>query len=144
MFTVTDQDPFFEFSKARWRSRRKGLVNRLRSENLTLREMAQTLNNKRVVQQHDGGIHDIDISKIVGSIGRAQDFDRDFMPANDHVLHRWVNIDRIYHDGVGLPAIEVFKLGDEYFVEDGHHRVSVAKFHGQKYIDAHVIEIKVA
>ena len=46
------------------------------------------------------------------------------------------------NEGKGLPAVELLKVGDDYFVEDGHHRVSVAYALEQAYIDAHVIEIE--
>lgn len=41
----------------------------------------------------------------------------------------------------GLPAIEVYKVGDVYYVKDGHHRVSVAHAIRQTYIDAHITEV---
>ena len=43
-------------------------------------------------------------------------------------------------EGIGLPAIVLYKVGEVYFVVDGHHRVSVARKQGQVFIDADVRE----
>ena len=39
-----------------------------------------------------------------------------------------------------LPPVSLYKVGGFYFVLDGHHRVSVARFHGVEWIDAYVTE----
>jgi hypothetical protein len=86
------------------------------------------------------GIQTIPLNKVVGSVDRFNDFDREFLPRNNRTMARWQRIDRAWHDGVRLPPIEVIKVGDIYFVKDGNHRVSVARQHGQEYIEAEVIE----
>jgi hypothetical protein len=55
---------------------------------------------------------------------------------------RWSRVDRAYHQGVELPAVSLYKIGDSYFVRDGNHRVSVAKYHKAVAIDAEVVEIR--
>ena len=40
-----------------------------------------------------------------------------------------------------MPPVSLFKVGDLYFVRDGHHRVSVAKSQGRDDIDAYVTEV---
>ncbi len=37
----------------------------------------------------------------------------------------------------------LYKLGNAYFVLDGNHRVSVARFHGVEWLDAEVTEFRV-
>lgn len=91
--------------------------------------------------RHDAGIQLVRISQIVGSAGRAHDFDRAFLPLRSDTMQRWLNIDRAYYEGLSLPPVELVKVGDVYFVADGHHRVSVAKFWKQEFIEAHVVEI---
>ncbi|MDZ4159036.1 MAG: DUF4032 domain-containing protein, partial [Anaerolineaceae bacterium] len=54
---------------------------------------------------------------------------------------RWMNIDRAHLANIILPPIEVYKIGEAYFVKDGNHRVSVAREREQVFIDAEVIEI---
>jgi hypothetical protein len=91
--------------------------------------------------QYDVGIHQIPLDKVIGSVGRYNDFDRAFLPTQRHTRSRWVNVDIANLKDIVLPPIEVYKVGDVYFVKDGNHRVSVAREKGQKFIDANVIEI---
>lgn len=86
------------------------------------------------------GVQTIPLNKIVGSVNRFEDFDRGFLPRNSRTRSRWQRIDRAWHRGIALPAIEVIQIGDIYFVKDGNHRVSVARQHGQEYIEAEVTE----
>jgi hypothetical protein len=92
--------------------------------------------------QHYIGLHQIPIDNIIGSVGRYHDFDRAFLPRRHEIAPRWMNIDRAYLQDVDLPAIEVYKIGDTYFVKDGNHRVSVARDRGQAFIDANITEIE--
>ncbi len=92
-------------------------------------------NSQRVYR----GIQEIPIRQISGSVGRLTDFDRQFRPLQKHLRERWVNVFLLQERGASLP-IEVFKAGDQYFVKDGHHRVSVARFTGAEYITAEVWE----
>jgi hypothetical protein len=62
------------------------------------------------------------------------------MPARASMGERWKRIDRVFHRGEELSAVSLYKVGDLYFVLDGHHRVSVARYHGVEWIDAHVTE----
>ena len=91
--------------------------------------------------QHDLGMKQIELDKIVGSVGRYHDFDRAFLPRYNFLRDRWVSIARAQLQDINLPPIEVYKLGEAYFVRDGNHRVSVARERGQAFIDADVIEI---
>ncbi len=86
------------------------------------------------------GVRAVEIAKIVGSVDRYRDFDRAFLPKQQHTKERWKNIDRAYYEGVHLPAVQLYKVDDIYFVSDGNHRVSVAKEQGLEFIDAEVIE----
>jgi uncharacterized ParB-like nuclease family protein len=90
-----------------------------------------------------GGTQAIPISQIVGSVDRYRDFDHFFLPRLQHTMDRWIGIRRAGLEGKELPPIQVYKVGDIYFVKDGHHRVSVARQAGQKYIDAEIIELTV-
>jgi hypothetical protein len=83
----------------------------------------------------------VEVEKIVGSVGWWSDFDPSFLPARASVGERWKRIDRPFHRGEDLPPVELYKIADAYFVLDGHHRVSVARYHGAQWIDARVIEV---
>ena len=84
----------------------------------------------------------VELEKVIGSVGRYKDFDGSFLPNKKWMGERWRRIDRAYHQGVELPAVSLYKIGDAYFVRDGNHRVSVAKYHGGAAIDAEVVEIR--
>lgn len=86
------------------------------------------------------GLQTVPISQIVGSMDRYSDFDRAFLPRGKFTKSRWTNIDRAYYQDVHLPPIQLYKVGDIYFVKDGNHRVSVARERGGEFIDAEVIE----
>jgi hypothetical protein len=91
--------------------------------------------------QHDIGMRQVELDKVVGSVGRYQDFDRAFLPRYPFLRSRWVSIDSAQLQDIDLPPIDVYKIGDVYFVRDGNHRVSVARQRGQAFIDANVVEI---
>lgn len=86
------------------------------------------------------GLQTVPIAQIVGSMDRFEDFDRTFLPRKKNTRGRWTNIDRAYYEDVRLPPIQLYKVGDIYFVKDGNHRVSVARERGVEFIDAEVIE----
>ena len=88
------------------------------------------------------GLREVPVSKIVGSVGRHRDFDRDFLPSKPDLATRWRRIDEIMHREEELPPVSLYKIGDAYFVKDGNHRVSVARQQGVEMIDAEVIELR--
>jgi hypothetical protein len=89
------------------------------------------------------GLKQIPLDQIVGSMGRYHEFDRAFMPLQTRTRGRWVSIDKAHYEQIPLAPVELFKMGDIYFVKDGNHRVSVARERGQDEIDAYVTEIVV-
>jgi hypothetical protein len=90
------------------------------------------------------GMRTVPVAQIGGSVGRCSEFDRDFVPTRARVEERWKRIDRAFHRGEELPAVNLYKVGSFYFILDGHHRVSVARYHGVEWIDAYVTEFGAA
>jgi hypothetical protein len=88
------------------------------------------------------GLREVPVSKIVGSVGRHRDFDRAFLPSKPDLGTRWRRIDEIMNRAEELPPVSLYKIGDAYFVQDGNHRVSVARQRGVEMIDAEVIELR--
>ena len=82
------------------------------------------------------------MDKIVGSVGRSGQFDSGFMPVKRSLEGRWKNVDRAFHGGIELQPVVLNKIGDYYYVLDGNHRVSVARYHGVEMIDAEVTEFR--
>lgn len=93
--------------------------------------------------QHYAGMREIPLDAIIGSVSRYNDFDRVFLPRQTHTRDRWENVDSAHLQDIILPPIEVYQIGDAYFVKDGNHRVSVARLKGQAFIDAYVIRLDV-
>jgi hypothetical protein len=80
------------------------------------------------------------LERIIGSVDRADEFDHDFNPLSRSTRARWERVNQAFLHDVILPPVVLQKVGDDYFVRDGHHRVSVARYHGAAYIDAEVSE----
>ncbi len=126
-------------AKALWRR----WINWLTRKPNDLLPFSTVMQRITITGERSLGVQTVPLNHIVGSVGRAQDFDREFLPRNSRVEHRWLDIDRLYHVGVTLPPVELYKVGDVYFVVDGNHRISVARAQGQEFIDARVTEIDV-
>jgi hypothetical protein len=85
----------------------------------------------------------VEVSRIVGSVGKHEQFDQNFMPLSKASAQKWKRIDRAFRLGQEeLPPVSLLQLVGAYFVSDGNHRVSVARFHGAEWIDAEVTESK--
>ena len=125
-------------SLRRWRNRLRR--DRARERLLSVDEAKHALTGWS--QSCQPGILTVEVEKITGSVGRCRDFDASFLPLRTSMVDRWGRVDRAYHRGVELPAVSLYKVGDAYFVRDGNHRVSVAKYHGVVAIDAEVVEIR--
>ena len=94
------------------------------------------------VEQVYLGLREVPVEKIVGSVGRHRDFDRAFLPSKGDLGTRWKKIDQMVNRAEELPPVSLYKLGDAYFVQDGNHRVSVARIQGVEMIDAEVTELR--
>jgi hypothetical protein len=86
------------------------------------------------------GRRTVEVSRIVGSVGKHEQFDQNFMPLSKASPERWKRIDRAFRVGQELPPVSLLEIDEEYFVDDGNNRVSVARFHRVEWIDAEVIE----
>jgi hypothetical protein len=86
------------------------------------------------------GVKTIRVNQIAGSLNRYHEFDRAFLPKEDQLASRWQKVDRAFYQDINLPPIVLYKVGEVYFVVDGHHRVSVAREKGQEFIDAEIRE----
>jgi hypothetical protein len=88
------------------------------------------------------GLKTIRLDAIVGTVDATRDFDRRFRPTSGRSRERWERLALAQRRGEPMPPIDVYKVGDLYFVRDGHHRVSIALALGQTTIDAYVTEVK--
>jgi hypothetical protein len=133
-----------DFGRARRRRALARLAARLRREPddidlmLPFEEVVAALGR---VGQRPLGLELIAVDSIVGSVNRPGDFDRAFRPTNARVRERWERIAAAIRRGESMPPIDVYRIGDLHFVQDGHHRVSVARAHGMRTIEARVTEV---
>jgi hypothetical protein len=104
---------------------------------LPFREVERRLG---LVSQAYAGAQTIPVERIVGSLDRTVDFDRDFRPRAPGLGARLEALRRQYPDG-DFPAINVYEVGGAYFVVDGHHRVALSRQLGRRFIDADVIRL---
>ncbi|NWG35932.1 MAG: transcriptional regulator [Chloroflexi bacterium] len=86
------------------------------------------------------GVQTVRVDQIAGSLNRYHEFDRVFLPVSETLADRWQSVNRAFYQDISLPPVVLYKVGDVYFVVDGHHRVSVAREKGQEFIEAEVRE----
>jgi hypothetical protein len=130
-----------EFARARRRAALQQALAAITGKSLKLLPYDEVREQLKFLGSTYRGSREIPLDAIVGSVGRYQDFTRTFLPTNPQDAERWANV-RMYMSGGNAPAIDVYQIGDAYFVIDGNHRVSVAREMKQVYITAHVTEIK--
>lgn len=133
-----------DFSRARRRAflRRIGAFLRNDPASNKLLSFEEVKSALGAVEQVYLGMRTVEVAKIVGSVGRHRDFDRAFLPSKAELGERWKKIDRLMQKSEELPPVSLYKIGDAYFVNDGNHRVSVARQQGVEMIDAEVIELR--
>jgi hypothetical protein len=93
------------------------------------------------VSERRVGLRVVPLDSIVGTVDRGRDFDRTFRPTSGRVRSRWEHIAAAMRRGEALPPIDLVRIGEIYFVRDGHHRVSVARALGRTDIDGYVTDV---
>ena len=130
-----------EFHRARMRGALAAVSARLNGKSIALLSFNDVAAKLKITGQATRGIETIPLHAIVGSVGRYNDFTRTFLPRNTADAERWASV-RLAGPVANLPPIDVYKIGEVYFVLDGNHRVSIAMQHHLAYIDAHVVEVR--
>jgi hypothetical protein len=137
-------DAQHDFLRARRQATFAKLIARLRGEPddvgviLPYEEVIEALGFK---SERPLGLKVVPLDAIVGTIDRGHDFDRSFRPTSARVRSRWEHIAAAMRRGESMPPVDLLKVGEIYFVRDGHHRVSVARALGRTDIDAYVTEV---
>ena len=130
-----------DFLRARRQQVLAGLAARVRGatddvvQSMSFDEVVAALGRRG---EHYAGTRVIPLDAIVGSVDKVKDFDRRFRPTSTRSRERWERLALASRKGEEIPPIEVYQVGDYYFVRDGHHRVSVARSLGVKLIEARV------
>ncbi len=131
-----------DFRQARRQASLEQIVARLTGKSADLLSYGEVRDKLQAKAGSSVGLRDIPLDAIVGSVGRYADFTRSFLPKQDSAQDRWSRIKVAINELEGLPPIEVYQIGEVYFVRDGNHRVSVARQLGVPTIQAYVTEIE--
>ncbi len=131
-----------DFQRARKQAALQQLLARLTGKSAELLAYDDVRQQLRETGTIDRGLQEIPLDAIVGSVGRSDDFTRDFMPKKDSDQERWAQVRTAVLDMSGLAPISVYQIGEGYFVRDGNHRVSIARQLGTPTISAYVTEVK--
>ena len=120
------------------RSWRKGQLKRIWAALTGQSRLIPLLSNHHSTDITPLGICEVRIEQIIGTEGKLS-FDKDFLPLQRRSKSRWVSVAvAMMSDATLLPPIDTVQVGDDYYVRDGHHRVSVARALGHIYIDSEV------
>lgn len=130
------------FEQAHQRGRWRQITGWLFQRRVTLLGLDEVRRHVRIINSTDRGLCEISLDAIAGSVNRPRNFTASFLPLKDHLLERWTNIMLAMERMEPLPPIEVYELDSRFYIIDGHHRVSVAKWLGLKELTAHVVEIQ--
>lgn len=105
---------------------------------IELRGLQQLEKTHQVTARHRLGVRSVPLEQIDGSLGRTHDFDGQFRPRTTHTAERWIQVAMAQARDIALPAVQLVQVEDRYYVIDGHHRISVARYMGRLDIDANV------
>ncbi|NIS81042.1 MAG: universal stress protein [Anaerolineales bacterium] len=131
-----------DFRRARRRASLERILARLTGRSIELLSYDEVRKQLRAFERGRIELRDIPLEAIVGSVGRYSDFTRNFLPRSDSDAERWARVKVAVTDQSGVPPIEVYQIGDAYFVRDGNHRVSIARQLGSTHIEAYVTEVE--
>jgi hypothetical protein len=133
-----------DFMRARRHAAAARLAARLRGEPDDVRMVLpyeEVIAALGFVSERSLGARVVPLDVIVGTVDRDRDFDRSFRPTSGRVRSRWEHIAAAMRRGESLPPVDLLRIGEAYFVRDGHHRVSVARALGRTDIDSIVTEV---
>ena len=141
-YTINYSKAVNDFHEARSKAELQSLINRIKGESNELLSYEAVRLALKAVEGNQKKLREIPLDAIVGSVGKYSDFTRDFLPRRDTDKDRWASVMEKAISMEGLPPIEVYQIGDTYFVQDGNHRVSVAKQLNASNIQAYVTEVR--
>lgn len=137
-------DAQHDFLRARRRASYAKLLGRLRWEPDDVKVILpyeEVIDALGFVSERRVGPQVVALEAIVGTVDRQRDFDRRFRPTSQRVRGRWEQIAAAMRRGASMPPVDLLRIGEIYFVRDGHHRVSVSRALGRTDIDAYVTEV---
>jgi nucleotide-binding universal stress UspA family protein len=130
-----------DFRRARRQASIQALLNQITGKTDELFSYEAVRKQLRAIEGADRKLQDIPLNAILGSVNRYTDFTRSFLPRRSLDAQRWARVKAAADSMIGLPPIEVYQIGEVFFVQDGNHRVSIARQSGNTHIQAYVKEV---
>lgn len=130
-----------DFQHARSQAALEKLTARLRRRPSELLSFDEVRAKLKLAPAGPRKVENIPLDAIIGSVGRYADFTRSYWPLSDRADQRWAKVKMAVSDMTGVPPIEVYQIGEAYFVKDGNHRVSVFREMGATHIQAYVAQL---
>lgn len=131
------------FQQANLRARLHLFWTKITRQCFCLKVLNDSLRNFEIENSTYVGFHSIPISQILGTENKENEFDRAFNPLQERNRVKWQELARKKIRGIDLPPVELVKVGDTYYVRDGHHRISVSSSLGQTFVDAEITVLKI-
>jgi hypothetical protein len=138
-----DADAADDFGRARRQQVLATVARRLRGEPdvdtiLPFDEVVAALGMRG---RRDLGTRQVALDTVVGTVDRTRDFDRSFRPTTGRPRARFERLAAAARRGEDWPPVDLYRIGEAHFVQDGHHRIAVARSLGLDSIEAHVTEV---
>jgi hypothetical protein len=130
-----------QFRRARRKARIRKLLTLLTGRQDDLLVFDEVRHTLSLTHPKKEVLREIPLERIVGTVSRYYDFNRQFNPKLDSDEERWAKVKELM-ETQGLEPIEVYQVDDIFFVLDGNHRVSVARHLEAKTIEAYVKEFR--
>jgi len=138
------QQAVSDFRQARQRAGLEAVLSRLTGKSTDLLPYSEVRAHLKGIESAREQLKEIPLDAIIGSVGRYTDFSRSFLPLKETDRERWAQVKMASEQLQGLPPIDVYQIGEFYFVRDGHHRASIARQNGFTHIQAYVTMVSTA
>lgn len=133
-----------DFDAARFKAFRRAVLAVLRRRATRLLSLDRILASAGLEGKSFAGVQEIPLERIRGSAheGKQRDFDPSFLPNSRRLRDRWARLYQAILEGEEIPPIDVYELDGDFYVIDGHHRVSVLGRLGRDTVPARVTSVR--
>jgi nucleotide-binding universal stress UspA family protein len=142
LFSMNRSQAVSDFRRARRKADLQNILARFARKDMELLSYEEVRKKLKAIESARRELKEIPLDSIIGSAGRYTDFTRSFLPQHDSDENRWAGVHVAMTSDAGLPPIEVYQVGEAFFVIDGHHRVSIAHQMGASSIEAYVRQVR--
>lgn len=130
----------WEFQRALQKGRMESFLGRITGHPNHLQAFDKAKMELTLTARMSKGREEIPLKQIVGSVDKYEFFTRSLMPLSTRLKNRWITIFNLAQGPRGFPPIDVYRVGEGYFILDGHHRASVSRYLGNQLIEANVTD----